>query len=213
MIDNNKFFAEKLKYSTEYAINFDEAIIYIYSELEHNLGTFLRVRYDLIQMWYDNVFETPLREITLDISSYGGDIYSINGALDFSHHLKERGILVNTRAQGVCMSAATLLLAAGTGVRSSHPSTKFMLHDIQIDGGIVEGTGNQVRHTAKTISDEQLEFFSYYAQFSRKNLEPLNEKDLIKEGKKWLKKYSKDSIDHYFDAKIMLELKLIDKIL
>lgn len=207
----SEMFSEKLKYSTEYAVNFDENIIYLYAELEHNLGTFLRVRFDLLNAWHNECFNKSLKEITLDISSYGGEIYAINGALDFLHELKSRNILVNTRAQGVCMSAATILLASGTGIRSSYPYTRYMLHDLQIDG--VEGTGNQVRQTAKTISDEQLEFFSFYAEFSRKGKEPLAPKELTKEAKKWLKKYSKDGVDHYVTAKEMLNLNLIDKIL
>ena len=202
---------EKLKYSTDYALNIDQNIIYLFTELEHNLGTFLRIRFDILQLWHREVSKYELKEITLDISSPGGDLYSMNGALDFFHELKQKGILVHTRAQGICMSAATALLAAGTGERSSYPHTSFMLHDLQVDG--IEGTANQVRQTAKTISNEQLEFFSYYAKFSRKNKTPWTDQELLREAKKWHKKYTKDGFDHYINATEMLSLNLIDKIL
>jgi ATP-dependent protease ClpP protease subunit len=209
--EKHKFFEEKLKYSTEYAINIDERIIYLFAEFEANLGTILRVRYDLIKLWWDEVKDKKFDDITIDISSYGGTIDSINGAFDFFHELSSKGIKVNTRAQGVCMSAATVLLAGGTGVRSSFPFCSFMLHDLQCEG--IEGTANQVKHSVKTISDEQLTFFSYYAKFARRGKDPLTEKELLQEAKKWHKKYTKDGVDHYITPIKMKELNLIDHIL
>ncbi len=209
---SEKFFTEKLKHSAELGINFDKRIIHVFGELTADIGTNLRVKYNMISQWWKNVEQKDMPDLTLDISSYGGSIYSIFAALDFYDEvLREDNLLINTRAQGICMSAATILLAGGTGVRSATKRCKFMLHDLQIDG--IGGTANQVQSTVKNISDEQLELFVLYAQYSRKGKEPLNEKDLMKEAKKWLKQYTRDSIDHYVSSDEVLKLNLIDQIL
>jgi ATP-dependent protease ClpP protease subunit len=210
-MNKEKFLEEKLKYTSELAINFDERIIYLFAELEANLGTYLRVRFDLMKLWLHEIEDKKIHDITIDISSYGGNLDAVSGALDFYYEMSRHDILVHTRAQGVCMSAATILLAAGTGTRASYPHTKYMLHGVQVEG--VEGTASQVKQTAKTISADELEFFSYYAKFSRRGQPELSEKELLRETKKWHKKYTKDSFDHYASAKEMLELKLIDSIL
>jgi ATP-dependent protease ClpP protease subunit len=208
---SQELLSSKMKFIADYAINFDEKTIHVFGELNEDIGASLRVKYDLLSQWWTNVEQKPITEITLDISSYGGSIYAIFAALDFYHELKTKGVLVNTRAHGLCMSAATVLLCAGTGERTALPRCKFMLHDVQIDG--IAGTANQVAHTAKTITDEQMELFAMYAEFSRRGEEPLSEKDLFKEAKKWHKRFTKDGYDHYISSQEALELKLIDKIL
>lgn len=206
-----EFLTDKMRYVSEYAINFDERIIYVFGELNEDIGTNLRVKYDLLKNWWEHVIKESFTDITLDISSCGGSIYSINAALDFYYELELKGIKVNTRAQGICMSAATVLLTAGTGERTAFPRCRFMFHDLQIEG--VGGTANQVQHTAKTITEEQMELFALYAQYSRKGQEPLSEKELVKEAKKWHKKFTKDGFDHYITAKEAKELNLIDRII
>lgn len=212
MAELHELLSEKMKYTGEFGINIDDKIIHIYGELEDHIGAILRIKYDLIkQFWAATKPEEKITEITVDISSFGGSIYAINACLDFFYELSLQGVKVNTRAHGVCMSAATVILAGGTGERIALPNCRFMLHDVQIDG--IGGTANQVAHSAKTITDEQMELFAKYAQFSRKGLEPYSEKELIKEAKKWHKKYTKDNFDHYMNAKDILEMKLIDRVL
>lgn len=211
-INPKDVFSEKLKYSSEYDIEFDNRMIYISGDLEDDIGTSLRVKYNLIKQWWLMIEEKKITDITIDISSMGGSIYSVSAALDFYHELeKYEGIKVNTRAQGICMSAATILLSGGSGERMAFPRCKFMLHDVQIEG--VGGTANQVQSTVRTISDEQQELFQLYALFSKKGKEDINEKELLKETKRWHKKFTKNGIDHYLSSQDMLKLNLIDTIL
>ena len=208
---SEELLTQKLKYISEYAINLDNRIIYIFGELSEDIGTTLRVKYDLLKQWWDRVENKSFNDITLDIASYGGQIYSITAALDFYYELGLEGVTVNTKAQGICMSAATVLLSGGTGIRTATPRCKFMLHDMQIDG--VGGTAMQVQNTVKNIGFEQMEMFMLYAEFARKGKEPLNEKDLKAEGKKWMKRFTKDSFDHYLTSAEVLKLNLIDKLI
>lgn len=201
----------KLKYNSEYAINIDKKLIYISGELDEEIGTNLRIKYDILTQWYKEIEKEEIKSITLDISSYGGNIHAITSALDFYDELlREDNILVNTKAQGVCMSAATILLAGGTGTRYATKRTKFMLHDIQVDG--MTGSAQQMQLAMSNLKDEQTELFGFYAEFSNKG-KKISEKKLEKESKKWIKKYTKDNSEHYLSSQEMLDLKLIDIIL
>lgn len=211
-IEENKVFADKLKYAAEYGINFDKRRIYLSQELTEDIGTNLRIKYDLIKQWWEHVEGKKFSDITLEISSFGGSIYAITSALDFYDEIKrEDNILVNTKAHTVCMSAATILLAGGTGHRTATKRTKMMLHDLQIMGGL-DGSAKQLQSTMLNINEEQIEMFSYYAQFANKDV-TFTEKELEKEAKKWIKKYTKDNTEHYLSAQEMLDLKLIDEVL
>lgn len=206
------YFFEKLKYSTEYGVNFDKRVIYVSGELTEEIGTHLRIKYDLLTNWYNNIEGKKIKDITIDIASYGGNIHSITSALDFYDEvLREDNVIVNTKAQSVCMSAATILLAGGTGERTATKRCKFMLHDIQIDG--MGGTAKQMLSAMANLTDDQLELFSFYALFSHKGNEPLIGSELTRETKKWLKKYTKDGVDHYLSATTIWELNLIDRVL
>lgn len=208
----SQIFEEKLKYTSEFKLDLDKRIIYISGELDENMGTELKTKFNIINTWWKEIEKNTFKDITIDISSMGGSIYAITGALDFYYELqKYYKIKVNTKAQGICMSAATVILAGGTGDRTSLPLSKFLLHDIQTEG--TGGTATQVLSEARTLSKEQLELFSFYAQFSRKGLPELSKKELTREAKKWLKKFTKGGADFYISADEMLKLKLIDKIL
>lgn len=208
---NDKLFLEKSRILSEFGIEVDSRSIHVSGVLTEDFGTSMRIKIGILKNWWEYVMEEKMSDITLEIASLGGSIYSIGACLDIYDELLEGGTLVNTKAQGICMSAATVLLAGGTGERTSTKRCKIMLHDMQIEG--VGGTANQIQHTAKTISNEQMELFSLYAQFSRKGKEPFSEKDLQKESKKWHKQFTKDSNDHYITAEEALNLNLIDRIL
>lgn len=204
------FLPEKLKYITEYGLDIEKRVIYVFGELTEDLGTFLRIRFQVIKEWWDTVYNKKFDSITLDISSFGGSIYSITSALDFYDELLLDGIKVNTKAHTICMSAATILLAGGTGERTATKRCKFMLHDLQIDN--MEGTAKQLQSYMDNINESKIEFFSYYADFANRGNKKYNEKELMREAKKWMKKYTKDNSDHYLSSDEMLKIKLIDKV-
>lgn len=209
---DNSLLALKLKYNSEYVMNIDKKVIYIFGELNEEIGTQLRLKYDILTQWYKDVNNEKIENITLDISSYGGNIHAITSALDFYDEvLREDGVIVNTKAQGVCMSAATILLAGGTGERTATKRCKIMLHDIQVDG--MGGTAKQLQSAINDLINDQIELFSFYAMFSNRGENKLEGKELIKEAQKWLKKFTKDGIDHYITSQDALSLRLIDKVL
>lgn len=205
-------FLDKYKILTEDAVDLDTRTIYLFEELDSNLGTALRLKYAAIKAYWQDELKQEFKDISVNISSYGGAIYSIHAALDFYDELKEQQILVNTIAQGVCMSAATIVLAGATGIRTASKRCRFMLHDIQVEntGG---NSATQLIQFAKTLDEEQQEFFKFYVQYSRpKGTPELNEAELKRGVKKWIKRFGNNSLDHYVTADVVKELGLIDTI-
>lgn len=213
--NNNSYsfgFIDNYKILLEDAIDLENKIIYLFGDLEEDLGTLLRLKFRVLQSYWKLEKKEDLKEISIDISSFGGSIYSIFAALDFYDELLHNGIIINTKAQGICMSAATILLFGGTGERTASKRCKLMLHDIQISG--LEGTATQLQENMKTLKKEQEELFQFYAQFSRdKNTPELSGNKLKIETKKWMDKIAKNSIDHHISSQQALEFNLIDKIL
>lgn len=214
--NSNKYdfgFIDKYKILLEDAIDLDNKIIYLFGDLEEDLGTLLRLKFKVLQCYYEEEKKQELDKLTIDISSFGGSIYSLFAALDFYDELLyEHKLKVNTRAQGICMSAATILLFGGTGERVASKRCKLMLHDIQVEG--LGGSATQVQKNMETLKKEQEELFEFYAQFAReRGTEELKGIKLKKEANKWMNKIAKNSIDHHISAQQALDFKLIDRVL
>ena len=70
----------------------------------------------------------PNTDINLNIASYGGDVYAMLGLVDYIRSLP---VKVNTHCVGTCMSAASVLLASGTGKRTMTKHSTVMVHEGQ----------------------------------------------------------------------------------
>ena len=68
----------------------------------------------------------PNTDINLNIASYGGDVYAMLGLVDYIRGLD---VKVNTHCIGTCMSAASVLLACGTGTRTITKHGTVMVHE------------------------------------------------------------------------------------
>ena len=68
----------------------------------------------------------PHLDINLNIASYGGDVYAMLGLVDY---IKGLPVKVNTHCIGTCMSAASVLLACGTGLRTMTKHSTVMVHE------------------------------------------------------------------------------------
>jgi ATP-dependent Clp protease protease subunit len=70
----------------------------------------------------------PDTDNNLNIASYGGDVYAMLGLVDYIRSLP---VKVNTHCVGTCMSAASVLLASGTGERTMTKHSTVMVHEGQ----------------------------------------------------------------------------------
>ena len=68
--------------------------------------------------------------INLIINSDGGSVYEALGIIDYIQSLN---VKVNTICRGRAMSAAALILCAGTGVRAASQYSTIMFHEISSD--------------------------------------------------------------------------------
>lgn len=78
------------------------------------------------------------KEILINITSYGGEVYA---ALQIVDEMKAVKSPVHTVCEGYCMSAAAMILSSGTkGLRESMPSATIMVHQVSshIEGNETE---------------------------------------------------------------------------
>lgn len=68
--------------------------------------------------------------INIIINSDGGSVYEALGIIDFMQSLD---VKVNTICRGRAMSAAALILCAGTGTRAASKNSTIMFHEISSD--------------------------------------------------------------------------------
>lgn len=188
-----------------YGVNLDEAIIYFAAEVDPALNMGLRIRVDLIKTYWKRQLNKPLKKITLFLSSPGGDASVMLAFKDFFESLKKESILVDVHVEGICYSAATMLVALASGKRTASPNSRFMVHELQIQG--VGGTATQTKSTSKEIEFLMDRLTDLYTDLSLKGKCTKAEK--VKMRKTW---------DGYMAAETYLssdeakELGLIDEV-
>jgi|APSaa5957512576_1039674.scaffolds.fasta_scaffold07231_7 ATP-dependent Clp protease, protease subunit len=181
---------ELLFYETEWSFNSKERIIYFTDDVELISPIWLSQIIRLINQLSDEADKK--KPITLEISSYGGDIYGCYGLVDI---VRTAPVLINTRCFGTAMSAAAVLLVSGTGVRSMGQDSYAMIHQISSwYSGKVSTITNEVKHLTKL----QNRLYELFAEFSNKDIA-----------------YWKRKMEHdfYLTAEQCLEFELIDEII
>ena len=134
----------------------------------------------------------PLEDINLNIASYGGDVYAMLGLCDY---IKGMNVKVNTHCVGTCMSAASVLLACGTGERTMTKHSTVMVHE----GSAVEvGKSTDVMRGVDHLKELQKDINKLMAEVTNKD------------EKVWKRMNRNDT---YLDEKQCLEYGLIDKII
>ena len=106
-------------------------------EMEWGVNSKTNVTYMNYEFDIDSLYSTivkcdylvrvnPDTDINLNIASYGGDVYAMLGLVDYIRSLP---VKVNTHCVGTCMSAASVLLASGTGERTMTKHSTVMVHE------------------------------------------------------------------------------------
>jgi len=109
----------------DYGLDIDSSTIYLYGDiLDGTLYDFVLKIKALMHMRDDDKKEEP---INIVINSDGGDVYEALGMIDFMQSLN---VKVNTVCRGRAMSAAALLLCAGTGTRAASKNSTIMFHEM-----------------------------------------------------------------------------------
>ena len=104
----------------EWGINIKSNTMYLTYEIEQDTLYAVMTRFDNFVQHNDD------KDINLVLSSYGGDVYSMLGIIDY---FKTLPVKVNTHCYGACMSAAAVILSCGTGKRSMTQNSTVMVHE------------------------------------------------------------------------------------
>lgn len=131
-------------------------------------------------------------DINMYINSQGGEIDAMYAIFDTINYVKPD---VATMGFGRCISAASLLLAAGTkGKRSILPNTNIMIHELS---GGVTGKAGDMRGNYRHIEDTYEKMARHYVQLTGQKLVKIK-KDMER--------------DHFLTAEEAVKYGLVDKI-
>ena len=106
----------------EWGVNSDTNTTWMNHEFEIDSVYSVQVKLDYL------LRVNPEKDINMNITSYGGDVYAMLGLVDYIRGL-EPIVKVNTHCIGTCMSAASVLLACGTGERTMTKNATVMVHE------------------------------------------------------------------------------------
>ena len=170
----------------EWGINLGTSTMYLTYEIDTDQLYSVMTRFDnFIQ------YTKGKKDVTLVISSYGGDVYAMLGTIDYFNSLP---VKVNTHCIGACMSAAAVILACGTGKRTMSENSTVMVH---------EGSAFEVGKTSDVIKG---------ADHMKKLQTNINRilGDVTKKTQGFWEEVSKQ--DTYLTSKECLEYGIVDKI-
>jgi ATP-dependent Clp protease protease subunit len=112
----------------DYGIDVDASSVLLFGEIMdgslYDIITRIRA---ILHMRKDEHKSDP---INLIINSDGGSVYEALGIIDYIQSLD---VKVNTICRGRAMSAAALILCAGTGIRAASQYSTIMFHEISSD--------------------------------------------------------------------------------
>tara|TARA_Y100001963_G_scaffold21745_1_gene28146 strand:+ start:36 stop:629 length:594 start_codon:yes stop_codon:yes gene_type:complete len=169
----------------EWGINTKSNTMYLTYEIEQDSLYAVMTRFD------NFVQHNEGQDINLVLSSYGGDVYSMLGTIDY---FKTLPVKVNTHCFGACMSAAAVILACGTGKRTMTKNSTVMVH---------EGSAFEAGKTSDVLKG---------ADHLKKLLENINRilGEVTNKSQSFWEEVSKQ--DTYLTAEECLEYGIIDEI-
>ena len=172
----------------DYGIDINRRVIYYSDEIDTWTPAWISQRIDALCDLTNN-HKSP---VDLDITSPGGDVYGMLGTIDI---IENAPVDINTLGRGMIMSAATFILAAGTGRRYMTRNSILMIHQIST---WVAGTSKDVLAEADHLKFLQKHAYKLYEKYSNKK------------ASYWENKCKRNC---YFTADECLKLGLIDEII
>jgi len=171
----------------EWGVNFKNRIIEISEEIDD--FTFSKVDAAITEMEAESK-----KTITIRINSQGGSVYD---ALAIVGRMRKSHCYIVTEGYGCIMSAATMILAAGTKRKVSELCW-FMHHESTADADLGSMRTAQLEAYAKQMRREEEQWARWMSEFTDKPKEF------------WLDKGT--HIDAYFEAPELIEMGVADEI-
>lgn len=133
-------------------------------------------------------------EVQVHIHSCGGDLFEALAMYDYLISLKNKGKKITTVIEGLCASAATIVLLAGDD-RLMTENSRFLIHNPM---SWAEGTAAEIGRVASFLVDEQEKLVEFYVAKTGGDAEQLQ--GIMDE-------------DKFVDADTALELKFITQVI
>ncbi len=172
------------QYLFEYGVNFKERVITISTEIDDST-------FDLVDASLQEMEAENKKPITIRIKSPGGSVYE---AIAIVGRMKASPCQIITEGYGMVMSAATMLLSAGTKRRVSR-YTWFMHHESAYG---VQGRHSEVKAYVAQADREEMVWANWMAELTKKP------------AKFWATKGV--HLDAYFTAEQLVELGVADEV-
>ena len=185
--DSEKWFQEFREF--DYGIDIENNIILIQDEIVAGLSFDFISKVRLLRK-----INPSLTNVTILLNSPGGDVIETLGLIDYLNTLNSDGIKTNIICRGSAMSAAALLLAAGTGVRAASKHSKIMVHQLS---SFAAGKLSDLKSNAKFAEQLEDDCNNIMAECTKKD-------------KEWWEQNQQN--DYFLTAEQALELGIIDKI-
>lgn len=183
--------AEYLFKQIEYGFNINQEIIYLHGPIKDG-ETLYNIMTAINMFLYYRAEEDKDKPITISLNSPGGDIYEMNGIIDYINSLPFK---VNIVCRGQAISAGAWILACSTGIRAMSKNSTMMLHE-----GSYEMQDKFHNMKSSINYFDHLEVIGYDMLAEKTGIEASFWKDKCK-------------LDWYLTAEEALKLKLIDKII
>ena len=169
----------------DYGVDIQNNIIYLSDSLDITDVRYISSRVEMCKKVNGD------KPIDLMLSSYGGDVYSMLGIIDYMRSSK---VKINTRCYGAAMSAAAVILACGTGVRSMSKNATVMIHEGSI---FEEGKVSDILKSSDHLKELHETINELLSEVSNKDV------------KYWTEK---TKTDLYLTTQQCLEHAIIDKV-
>ena len=188
----NDTFLGQLFTEMDCALNLEDGIIYVFSDIDDNVQYEIMSKTKSILRYRQHKNKNIGDPINIIINSDGGNVHSAFGIIDYINTVE---VPVNTITIGRAFSAGALMLVAGTGVRLASKNASIMFHEISADHF---GKSSDLKANTAHLND--LENCALSILSSKTN----NPREW------WAEKITKD---FYMTAPQTLELGVIDKII
>ena len=187
--EKEKWFQEFREF--DYGIDIKDNIILIQDDISAGLTFDIISKVRLLKK-----INPELKSITVLLNSGGGDVVETLGLIDYIRSLNQSdGIKTNRVCRGMAMSAAALLLAAGTGLRAASKHSKIMVHQLS---SYAVGKLSDLKSNAKFAESLEDDCNNIMAECTNKD-------------KQWWS--DNQQTDYFLNAEEAIQLGIIDKII
>jgi len=175
-------------------IELDDSVIYLNDEIEEHTLFDLMIRIRRILKFRNgpSFKGSKTDPINLMINSPGGDIHEMMGIIDYINSLSCK---INTICRGRAFSAASVILACGTGTRMASKNSTIMFHQAS---SMISGKMTDVSATVEFVKQIENDVYKILATKTKKDAA-------------WWKDNTRT--DLYLTSNQALELGIIDQII